>query len=65
MQTVAQKHTLVIGHKRVRRINNVSLTDQVADWLEGPDTNSDKLFAYGVCLASGIMLIGKMTALLL
>lgn len=64
MQTVVQKQALVTVHKKECR-NNVVLIERVATWLETEDTKTTNFIAYGVCIASSIMLTTKVLSLLL
>lgn len=67
MQTVAQKQALVTVHRRVKKVrrNHVALIDLVATWLETDDTITANFVAYGICIASSIMLTTKVLSLLL
>lgn len=56
MPSFAQRQVL-LGNKRAKkiRLKRLSCTEQVASWLASDDTPGARLFAYGVCAASGVV----------
>jgi hypothetical protein len=68
MQSLAQNQVL-LGNKQVKKVKirrySLNWTEQVATWLEGDDTQIAKLFAYGVCSATGAVITGALLRCLL